>query len=318
MVTGGAGFVGFHLCRRLLETTPHRVVILENFIRGAKDEHFLRMLAEFPDRVIVMDEADSFPREPIDVIYHLAALNGTRLFYEMPYELLRNNVLITLRLLDHYQGKAVKILYASSSEVYGDMDLQVPTPETTPVGFRDVFNPRWSYGHSKLFGELALINGARINPQWRYSIFRLHNTYGPRMGFDHVVPDLLRRMAAGEDPLAIKNPDDTRSFCYIDDAVDGMMQLLDCREAEGEIVHLGNPEEITVWQLAETMARMFYDPMKLRRGEKLDAGSAQRRCPDIGKLARLTGFCPKVRLEAGLRLTYESYRPLFRVAAAIS
>jgi nucleoside-diphosphate-sugar epimerase len=305
LVTGGAGFVGLHLTRRLLQTTPHRVVILDNFMRGARDLAFRELMSTHADRLAV---CETFPVEDVHVIYHLAALNGTRYFYERPYELLRNNVLVTLELLDRYKDKSVKILYSSSGEVYADTEPQIPTAESTAVGFKDVFNPRWSYAYSKLFGELALINAARGNPDLKYVIFRLHNVYGPRMGYEHVVPAFLKRMLAGEDPMVIKNPDDTRSFSYIDDVVDAVLLLAESPRAEGQIVHVGNPEEISVWDLARTMAEAFYDPHKLRRGEKQDVGSASRRRPDIRKLQELTGWKPQVSLADGLRRTYEFYQ----------
>jgi UDP-glucuronate decarboxylase len=310
LVTGGAGFIGYHLCTALLEQTPHDVIGLDSLIRGKKDRFIEDLRRKHRDRFSFVTEPmqAALPKLRVDTVFHLAAINGTKYFYEMPYALFRNNVLATLDLLDYYKDKQVRVLYSSSGEVYGDTDPVIPTPETTRVGFKDVSNPRWSYGGSKLMGELALINAASTNPGLQWVVFRLHNVYGPRMGYEHVVPEFLKRMLDGEDPMVIKNPDDTRAFSYVSDACDAMIRLLNCEEANGQIVNVGNAEEITVWDLAQKTAALFYDPGKLKRGKNRDIGSPPRRCPDITKLVKLTGFKPQVDLESGLRKTYEFYK----------
>jgi UDP-glucose 4-epimerase/UDP-glucuronate decarboxylase len=310
LVTGGAGFIAYHLTKALLEQTSHEVIALDSLVRGKRDAYIAGLEQKYPARYscITKPLQTALPKLQADVVFHLAAINGTRYFYEMPYTLLRNNILATLDLLDFYKDKEVKILYSSSSEVYGDLDPIVPTPETTAVGFKDVFNARWSYGSSKLIGEFALINAARTNPKMEYVIFRLHNIYGPRMGYEHVIPGFFKRMLDGEDPMVIKNPTDTRAFCYVSDACNAMIKLMDCEEANGQIVHVGNPVETSVWDLAQKAAELFYDSKKLQKGQKVDMGSTSRRCPDISKLIKLTGFKPKVSLAEGLKLTYEFYK----------
>jgi nucleoside-diphosphate-sugar epimerase len=323
LVTGGLGFVGYHLTKRLLETTDHSLVILDNCLRGRYDEEFEALSNTHRNRVYVWSHftrwgLERFFREhEFDLVFHLAALNGTQNFYERPWEVVQNNTRITLDVLEGIMEskRPVRFLYASSGEVYGglsDYMLTFPTPEDCHVGFKDVLNPRWSYGASKILSEVAIASAGKAFPGLSWTICRLHNVYGPRMGDGHVIPNLLHSLWStpeGEE-WTIKNAWDTRSFCYVSDTVDALMLLADCLQAVGEIVNVGNPDEISIKNLAYAIAQYKIPyastPMKLLGA--VDKGSASRRCPNISKLQKLTGFVPKVSLDEGLRLTAEWYR----------
>lgn len=307
LVTGGLGFVGFHLTKHLLATTPCEVCVFDNASRGRIDEDFEQLQNQFGPRLRLGNNLAELIQADFSRIYHLAAINGTSNFYERPYEVLSNNCQITFELLDHLRatGKKPKILYTSSGETYAGLAVPIPTPETTRVGFTDVHNPRWSYGCSKLVGELAVIHS-----RLPYVVMRLQNVYGPRMGFDHVIPNLLYRLwsLSANEPLLVKNFQDTRSFCYVDDCVRAMTAL---EAVENEIVHIGTGDEISIGALADLLCRLEQNPRQVIDVGRQDRGSPKRRCPDTNKLRGLTNWEPLVSLEEGLRRTSQWYRQKF-------
>lgn len=209
---------------------------------------------------------------------------------------------------------AARLLYASTSEVYAGaalagFPLPVPTPETVPAVIADLQNPRMSYAISKLWGEmyggfLARSVGAFI------STVRYHNVYGPGMGYSHVIPQVVSRVLKRENPFRLIGGDETRSFCWIEDAVEATWRLLESPALKpGQIVHVGDPKgEIKIGHLYE----MIFDQMGWRpdqtRDEPSAAGSVPRRCPDTSHLERLTGYRPATSLAEGLRRTVAWYK----------
>jgi UDP-glucose 4-epimerase/UDP-glucuronate decarboxylase len=247
---------------------------------------------------------------PFDAIYHFAAINGTRYFYERPYEVLETNLQLVRLCIQWHERfcPQARIIWTSSSEVYaGVVGLKLPTPEDTPVGISDVTNPRYSYSVSKLAGELLLINYARQRDA-RWTIIRPHNIYGPAMGYEHVIPQFVVRAWRQENPFRIFGADTTRTFCYIDDFVRGLLAVLDCDRASGEIIHLGNEQdELTMLELAQRLfAVLDWHPEV--EVHPAPPGSTPRRCPSVEKARRLLGFEPRVQLDVGLSLTYNWYR----------
>jgi nucleoside-diphosphate-sugar epimerase len=244
-------------------------------------------------------------------VYHLAAINGTKNFYEMPQKVLRVNVLSSINLLDWYiQTKCKKILFTSSSETYaGTMrtsGFSIPTPEDVPLCVDDILNPRWSYGGSKIIGELLFLNYSRMN-NFDMSIIRYHNIYGGRMGYDHVIPEFIVRLLKKEDPFKIFGSEETRAFCYIDDAINATQLVMENTNTNHEIVNIGNDtEEISIMELAEKLYCITNNYPNL---ELMPAplGSVQRRCPDLTKIKKLTGYEPMIDLNDGLKRTFEWY-----------
>jgi UDP-glucose 4-epimerase/UDP-glucuronate decarboxylase len=231
-----------------------------------------------------------------------------------PARVIRVNTLTALHLLDWVADDAT-VFFASTSEVYaGGVDagiVAVPTAETVPLLVADPGAPRFAYAISKLLGEAAFLHAARAKGI-RVVVGRFHNVYGPRMGADHVVPEMLLRAISGENPFVVWGAEQRRAFCYVDDAVEAMVRLMVTPEAAGEIVHIGDDTEPTrIADLASLVLKVTGVSPTVRV-EPPPPGSVERRCPDLAKLRHLTGYEPKVPLVEGLRRTMAWYRESVR------
>jgi len=239
----------------------------------------------------------------------MAALNGTQNFYERPYEVISNSTLPLFNLLEHYAKSAIKpmIIYAGSSESYAGavnrLDWMVPTDETVPLVIDDPLNPRWSYGGSKLFGEILTVNGCN-SFDMKFIILRYHNIFGPRMGVKHVIPDFLMR--AKEGIYVLNGYEDTRSFLYIDDAVLATIGAVECGSLNNQIVNVGSQYEISIKDLGLLIMRTCKLTGKITLNPS-PKGSVKRRCPDITKLIKNTNWYPKISLEEGISSTAKYY-----------
>jgi nucleoside-diphosphate-sugar epimerase len=313
LVTGGSGFLGSALVRRLVQEGA-RVRVLDNHWRGRP-----RRLADVAGRIELMTgdirDADCVGRavEGIDCVVHLSAINGTRYFYEEPELVIDVAIRGTLNVIDACRRHGVgQLVVASSSEAYQSPDL-IPTPENVPLVVPDILNPRYSYGGSKLAAELIAFNYGRTGFD-RVVVFRPHNVYGPDMGFEHVIPELTVRaaaaVAAGPAQGAVRFPikgdgRQTRAFIHVDDFTDGLFTVID-RGQHLNVYHIGNPDEVTV----EALARMIFEEFRrvpAFEHEPAPAGETRRRCPDITKL-RALGFAPHIPLSDGLPGVVEWYR----------
>lgn len=322
LITGGAGFVGYHLARHLLGADNGVMLTLaDNLARGRKDADFEELLKDTRVSFLNLDLTDpaSYARigKGYAHVYHLAALNGTKLFYEQPHEVLRVNTFSLIYMLEWFrkENKDGKFCFTSSNEAYAGglsafNQLPIPTPEKVPLVIDDPYNPRWSYASTKLVGELFVIHYAAKH-DFRALIVRPHNFYGPRAGYGgHVIPDFSERIAARTDPFPVFGADDTRTFCYITDAVRAMRLLMDSPKTDHqpiETVHIGDTGEILMKDLLEKMFEVVgWHPKKLDI-KNSPQGSVKRRLADISKLQSLTGWKPAVSLEVGLKRTYEWY-----------
>jgi UDP-glucose 4-epimerase len=313
LITGAAGFLGFHLARYLSEREDHHVIAVDNFVRGERDTHLDQLAARKNVDFIEMDLSsfDAVSQLPTDVdyVYHLAALNGTQNFYERPMDVIRCCTLPTMNLADHYgrKGRLTRFIYAGTSESYAStvtrFNWPVPTAEDVPLGIADVFNPRWSYAMSKMHGEIVTTQAGR-SFDMPFSIVRFHNAYGPRMGDKHVIPDFYIRARQGV--FELFGHEDTRAFIYVDDAVRGTALIGETAACASQVVNLGGGQEITMLDLAKEMMRVngFEGAIKLHPSPQ---GSVKRRLPDLTKLHTLTGFNERVSLEDGLKLTAQFY-----------
>ena len=313
LLLGGAGFIGLHLARRLTRE-GHSVTIVDDFSRG-RDDADLDAVRAHP--AVTVRSADlTSPATWADLphgwdqIYLLAAVVGVRNVEKDPARVVRVNTLAAMHLIE-WLGPDDHVFFASTSEVYaGGVDagiVDVPTAETAPVMIADVTAPRFAYAISKLLGEAGFIHSGRARG-FKAVVGRFHNVYGPRMGADHVIPEMTLRALRGEDPFRVPGADQYRAFCYVDDAVEAMLRLMATPEAAGQIVHIGDDSaETNIGDLAKVVLRATGATAGLAP-EPAPPGSVRRRCPDLTRLRTLTGFEPSVPLEEGVRRTVEWYR----------
>ena len=304
LVTGGTGFIGAALVRRLV-AAGHRVRVLDDGSRGAQRR--LAAVAGGYDYVKADIRDSAAVRAAVkgtDVVWHLAYINGTEFFYSMPETVLEVGVKGMINVLDACVAEGVRnLVLASSSEVY-QTPPAVPTPETVPLVVPDPLNPRYSYGGGKIISELLSIHYGRKHFD-RVLIFRPHNVYGPDMGWEHVLPQFvlrLKKLAAETPKGTIRFPiqgsgGETRAFCFVDDMVEGALIMAEKGEHLG-IYNLGTREEITIADATRAVADHFGRTIEIAPGP-LSAGSTLRRCPDIGKLAAL-GYAPRTPFKEGL------------------
>jgi nucleoside-diphosphate-sugar epimerase len=312
LVTGGSGFIGSGLVKALLRAGCS-VRVLDDNSRGRP-----RRLAEVAGDIefIAGDVRDAAAVEAaargMDEVHHLAFVNGTEFFYTAPDLVLDVGVRGMINVIDACRKQNVgRLVLASSSEVY-QTPPHIPTDESAPLTVPDVLNPRYSYGAGKLISEVMAINFGRKFFE-RVLVFRPHNVYGPDMGFEHVIPQFALRLhkladaqPSGKLQFEIQGSgEETRSFCFIDDLVAGVMMMRDKGEHLG-IYHVGTAEEVAIADLARRIARHAGREIELIAGRPAPGGT-MRRCPDISKLAGL-GYKPRVPLDQGLQPTLEWYR----------
>tara|TARA_X000001382_G_scaffold86407_1_gene61455 strand:- start:714 stop:1694 length:981 start_codon:yes stop_codon:yes gene_type:complete len=318
LVTGGAGFVGLHLTKYLLDN-EYSVTLIDNFAREYNDQDYLRITSHQNCQTINGDITskklfDDLPKNHFDDIYHLAAINGTANFYNRPVDVFRVGVVGTINMLDWIvtQDKG-KILYTSSCEAYaGTMrmmkdDFPIPTPESIPLSVDDVSNVRWSYGAGKLASEVAFNSYKTQYDFNKFSIVRPHNFFGPRMGFEHVIPQFVNRINKGENPFKIYGGSETRSFCYIDNVIEALVMIQESNETDGETYHVGNDhEEIKIIDLAERLLNLAGVDFDFDV-QPAPNGSVKRRCPNIDKIKEL-GYKVKYSTDYGIEKTYDWYK----------
>lgn len=315
LVTGASGFIGSYLSRHCVEQ-GNEVHLCDNNKRGKVDSFIDDILSLGGSRFIEADLTNkndlSKLDDDYDVIFHLAAINGTENFYNIPYTVMEVAIKSTMLLLEKYKDTKTKFVFTSSSEVYAgsiqrDHSL-VPTTEDIHCTIDDVMNERYSYGGSKLACEI-LLNSFSKQFGLNYQIIRYHNIYGPRMGTKHVMPQFILRAKSKESPFNLYGDTQTRAFCFIDDAIRATynLSLID----DNGIFHIGNDEEeIKISDLAKKV-NLWYNNDENYAIKEAPKGSVNRRCPDITKLKELISYTPKVNLNDGLAKTIEWYDKWF-------
>lgn len=308
LVTGGAGFVGSHLCERLL-ADGWDVVALDNFLTGDRDN-----VAHLTDENFTLIDHDiTRPYEPegsVDVVMHLASPASPPQYMANPIHTLKVGGLGTLHALGIAKAQGARFLLASTSEVYGDPEIS-PQPESYKGNVSTV-GPRGVYDEAKRYAEALTMAYHRAHGV-DTRIARIFNTYGPRLapGDGRVVSNFVVQALAG-DPLTVYGDgSQTRSFCYVDDLIDGLLALVE--RGDGAPVNLGNPDERTVTQLAELVLELTGSSSPVEHHPLPEDDPLQRR-PDITRARSLLGWAPAVALEDGLARTIEWFRS--RTAAA--
>lgn len=310
LVTGGFGFLGSALVRRLL-VGGHAVRVLDNESRGhiARLADLAGAFEHFRGDIRDAAAVDSAVRG-VDSVCHLAFVNGTQFFYSQPELVLDVGLRGIINTLDAtIRHNVPEFLLLSSSEVYQDAAV-IPTPETVPLLVPDPLNPRYSYAGGKIISELMALHYGR-NRLGRVLIVRPHNVYGPDMGWEHVIPELVLRMKSliRHENDIVQVPiqgtgEETRSFVYLDDFIDGLMVVLE-HGVHSNIYNVGTQEEVTITALARKIAQYFGKDAAVIPGPPA-RGAARRRCPDIGKV-RALGFTPRICLDDGLTVTAKWY-----------
>ncbi|OGI11777.1 MAG: NAD-dependent dehydratase [Candidatus Margulisbacteria bacterium GWF2_35_9] len=311
LITGGNGFLGAALAIGLVHR-GYQVRVFDNNSRGhPRRLESVHYDIEFVEGDIRDQEAVYRATSGMDWVFHLAFVNGTRHFYEQPGLVLDVGVRGALTTMDAVKKYGIqRYIVASSSEVYQEPS-HVPTKENERIIIPDVSNPRFSYSGGKIITELLTLHYLTEKDAKRI-IFRPHNVYGPDMGWEHVVPEFMRRVREGLHQAVdgrLKFPiqgsgKETRAFCYIDDAVEGIIIAAEGGD-DANIYHLGVDEEVEITDVAERIGRIAGVKLDLVTQELLSGGTS-RRSPDITKLRSL-GYQPKVSLDEGLRHCWAWY-----------
>lgn len=302
IVTGGAGFLGSHLCDKLIEK-GNQVLCIDNLLTGSLDN--IAHLQNIPDFEFVQTDAgERLPQDlDFDEIYHLASpaspnKNNPKSYQALPFDTMQINTIGTWGLCEEAAARGAKFLFASTSEIYGD-PLEHPQTETYN-GNVSAIGPRSVYDEAKRFGETIVSAFVRYN-KLDGKIVRIFNTYGPRMGIDgRVVIEFIRAALQNKPFPVFGDGKQTRSFCFVDDLIEGMMLTME-RGGKGEVYNLGNPNEFTILELAEKVKQITNSSSEITTVEQLPQDDPTRRCPNIQKARQSLGWEPKVELEDGLR-----------------
>ena len=312
LVTGGAGFLGSALVRRLAGD-GHEVQVLDDLSRGRPERLAGAACTLFKGDVRDPD-AVTAAMHGCDTVAHLAYLQGTQTFYANPADVLDVALRGIVNVLDACRVTGCgNLLLVSSSEAYQVAPV-VPTPEAIPLTVPDVLNPRYSYGGGKIACELAALAWGRSGVLDRVVIARPHNIYGPDMGREHVIPEFCLRMnklTASQPEGVIEFPIqgtglETRSFCFIDDCVDQLVLLLE-KAGPLDVYHVGDMDERTIGDVARAVGACYGREIKVVPGA-LPKGSPPRRLPDTAKIAGLGYGQPKVTFAEGAARTVAWYR----------
>tara|TARA_B110000438_G_scaffold288112_1_gene321172 strand:- start:9527 stop:10465 length:939 start_codon:yes stop_codon:yes gene_type:complete len=302
LVTGGSGFIGSNLIAELIK--KHEVIAFDNGFRAG----FENILSNSNVTLVKGDvtKKEDWAKLPTDVdfVYHLAAINGTKFFYEIPSKVLEVNVRGTLNFVEWIKDtNAKQFFFASSSEVYGFPKI-FPTPETEPLTVPDPINPRFSYSSSKIIGETIAINFAK-SYGIDFTIGRFHNVYGPKMGFEHVIPEFIRKCVKKEKFTVQGDGNEARCFCYISDAINALTLLMNSTDSKNKIYNIGTNEEIKINDIISILENIHNQSISPTYEEFKNAGT-KRRVPDISKITKL-GFIPEISFKDGLKLSYDWY-----------
>jgi len=302
LVTGGAGFLGSHLCEHLLGE-GNDVVCIDNFFSGSKDN--IRHLSTHPFFELIRHDVIHPLFIEVDQIFHLACPASPIHYQHNPIKTVKTNVMGTINMLGLAKRIKARILLASSSEVYGDARVHPQTEgywgNVNPIGLRSC------YDEGKRVAETLMMDYYRQN-RVDIRIARIFNTYGPRMAVDdgRVVSNFIVQALKGEDLTVYGDGTQTRSFCYVSDLIEALVRTMNAEEFVGPM-NIGNPAEFTVLELAEKVLALTGAKSRIAL-KPLPSDDPVRRCPDISLAKSKLGWEPRVGLEEGLGKTIEYFR----------
>jgi UDP-glucuronate decarboxylase len=306
LVTGGAGFLGSHLCDRLVERGED-VICLDNFFTSQKSN--IEHLLDRPNFELIRHDVTHPVFLEVDQVYNLACPAAPGHYQYNPIKTTKTSVMGAINMLGLAKRVGAKILHASTSEVYGDPDVH-PQPESyrgnvNPIG------PRACYDEGKRAAETLMFDYRRQN-RVNIAVVRIFNTYGPRMHpYDgRVVSNFIRQALAGEDITIYGDGSQSRSFCYVDDLVDGIMAMMAVDDDFPGPVNLGNPNEFTIRELAEQVVELAGSGSKIVPARPLPEDDPTQRQPDIALARARLGWEPRIELREGLSRTIEWFRSI--------
>jgi len=303
LVTGGAGFLGSHLCERLIEA-GHEVLCLDNFFTGNKN-NIMPLLGHPRFEMIRHDIIDPILLE-VDQIYNLACPASPVHYQYNPIKTIKTNVMGAINILGLAKRLNAKVLQASTSEVYGDPEINPQKEDywgrVNPIGIRSC------YDEGKRAAECLMMDYHRKN-HVKIKIARIFNTYGTRMAINdgRVVSNFIIQALKGEDITIYGNGSQTRSFCYVDDLISGLVSLMETADDFTGPVNLGNPREFTILELAQIVIRLTGSGSQIVF-RPLPSDDPTQRKPDISLAKKVLSWQPRIDLEAGLEKTIVYFR----------
>ncbi|TMB65633.1 MAG: SDR family oxidoreductase [Chloroflexi bacterium] len=305
LVAGGAGFIGSHLCQRLIDE-GRTVICVDNFLTGRR-ANVKHLLSSPRFELLDMDLIEGVPDIDVERIYHLASPASPPGYARLPIDTMRVNSEGTRHLLELAVKTGSRFLYASTSEVYGD-PLEHPQRESYRGNVSST-GPRSMYDEAKRFGEAMTIVYCHSHSV-DVRIARIFNTYGPQSDPNdgRLVPNFVVQALTGRPITVYGDGKQTRSLCFVSDLVDGLVRLMQSEAAAGEVVNLGNPAERTVLEYAEIIRWSAGSNSEIVFGAYAVGDDPQRRCPDVTKARDLLGWEPVVSLQHGLLQTIEYFR----------
>jgi UDP-glucose 4-epimerase len=312
LITGGAGFIGYHLCIKLLKE-GFKIDIVDNFKRGIIDFELKNLIKSKRINLIKTDllnlNIKDWKRDYYK-IFHLAAIIGVKHVNKDPINVALQNIYLLDNVIKiaYSQKNLKKFIFFSTSEVYSGTlkyyGLKIPTPENTSLTIDDLNSSRTSYMLSKIYGEYI----CNISKNLPHINIRPHNFYGPRMGFSHVIPELFLKMYKSKnDKVEIKSPNHKRTFCFIQDATEMIYKLSSSKNSINKTFNIGSfDKSISILKLAKTMSKLVDKKIKLITSEN-EVGSPKNRQPSMAEFKKLINHEQKYNLENGLKITYDWY-----------
>tara|TARA_B100000609_G_scaffold199642_1_gene205362 strand:+ start:9456 stop:10442 length:987 start_codon:yes stop_codon:yes gene_type:complete len=317
LITGGAGFIGLHLSNLLLSQGAE-VTLADNLSRGIKDPDLEETLQHPSASFVELDVLDleavmKLPKD-YDIIVHFAAIIGVQFVLKRPYDVLNLNQVLLHNMIEfgRAQQDLKRFVFASTSEIYAGTlrhgSLTIPTPESSHLVLPPLEEARTSYMLSKIYGE-AMCHHSGLP----FTIVRPHNVYGPRMGLSHVIPELFQKIynANEGDDIEVFSPEHTRTFCYVEDAIQLTTHLMTKEEGLNKAFNIGNGSpEIKIIDLVNVLVDVVGKKVNIVRGETTP-GSPARRCPNMEYTIKASGYTPSISLEEGAKRTFAWYKPIY-------